>query len=87
MKISYIDKYSWRGDKNKEDSLINYVAHSLEDHNSDDSLDRMRGTSENIALAFGRLIDLLAEKKVLNAQEVVKIVGSEYKHEDVIIRE
>lgn len=64
----------WPGASPSTQTVGDYVTDSLEEHGGGVA-ENAHDTARNTAKALGRLIELLAERHALTADEVVKIAG------------
>lgn len=75
MKISYKNEYTYNSIHTE---LARYVENEVTDRGTHGSgqLEDMQGSIGNLCAAFGRLVETLVERKVLNLDDVAPIVSS-----------
>lgn len=65
---------TWRGEKTS--TIADFVTSGLDGRDYDGALERAGATADNTAEALGRLVEILAEKGIVSASEVVIIAGN-----------
>lgn len=78
MKISGISKYNFGAGEQTYD-LATFVAGQLDgDDYERGAVESAQATADNVAQAFGRLVDLLAERGLLSATDVTMLANCEH---------
>ena len=72
MKIQIISDY---GGQKEVYVIQDYCEHEIFETGESGQLESIEKVNENMALAFGRLVNTLCERGVLEAQEVVNLFG------------
>lgn len=83
MKIKYTEKYG--PIKPETYSIVDTVSDSIIHSYRDGIAEAVDEKAENCAAAIGRLVNILASKGILNAEEVLAVAGISYTGEPELL--